>query len=109
VLTNWMDASVIDETDPTKTDPALDPFNPENGPPYRKHSLRNIALRNGRVTSASPIGRRRNWRGSRQPEFPIESSHCFEPGRICVSWIRHRSFGTPLPGLLCRPAAVRQP
>jgi pimeloyl-ACP methyl ester carboxylesterase len=34
VLTNWMDASVLDETDPTRTDPALDPFNPENGPPY---------------------------------------------------------------------------
>ena len=34
VLTNWMDASVVDEIDPTKTDPSLDPFNPENGPPY---------------------------------------------------------------------------
>ncbi|MDR3513019.1 MAG: hypothetical protein P4L73_15385 [Caulobacteraceae bacterium] len=34
VLTDWMDASVIDEADPTRTDPALDPFNPDNGPPY---------------------------------------------------------------------------
>src|SRR5580658_1722664 len=34
VLTNWMDASVVDETDPAKTDSALDPFNPANGPPY---------------------------------------------------------------------------
>jgi hypothetical protein len=34
VLTDWMDASVTDETDPLATDPALDPFNPENGPPY---------------------------------------------------------------------------
>lgn len=34
VLTDWMDASVIDETDPVATDPALDPFNPDNGPPY---------------------------------------------------------------------------
>lgn len=34
VLTDWMDASVVDEADPTKTDPALDPFNPDNGPPY---------------------------------------------------------------------------
>ena len=34
VLTDWMDASVVDEFDPTKTDPALDPFNPDNGPPY---------------------------------------------------------------------------
>jgi pimeloyl-ACP methyl ester carboxylesterase len=34
VLTDWMDPSVTDETDPIPTDPALDPFNPENGPPY---------------------------------------------------------------------------
>ena len=26
VLTNWMDASVVDETDPVATDPSLDPF-----------------------------------------------------------------------------------
>jgi len=34
VLTDWMDASVVDEFDPTRTDLALDPFNPDNGPPY---------------------------------------------------------------------------
>jgi hypothetical protein len=34
VLTSWLDASVVDEADPTKTDPALDPFNKDNGPPY---------------------------------------------------------------------------
>jgi hypothetical protein len=34
VLTDWMDASVIDERDPTVTDEALNPFNPANGPPY---------------------------------------------------------------------------
>jgi pimeloyl-ACP methyl ester carboxylesterase len=34
VLTDWMDASVINESDPTKTDELLNPFNPDNGPPY---------------------------------------------------------------------------
>jgi hypothetical protein len=35
VLTDWMDASVVDERDPTITDESLNPFNPDNGPPYR--------------------------------------------------------------------------
>lgn len=34
VLTDWMDASVVDENDPTVTDESLNPFNPDNGPPY---------------------------------------------------------------------------
>jgi len=34
VLTNWMDGSVIDETDPPKTDEALNPFGEHNGPPF---------------------------------------------------------------------------
>ena len=34
VLTDWMDASVVHEADPTRTDAALDLFNPANGPPY---------------------------------------------------------------------------
>jgi len=34
IFTNWMDASVTDEADPIATDPTLDIYNPENGPPY---------------------------------------------------------------------------
>jgi pimeloyl-ACP methyl ester carboxylesterase len=34
VLTAWMDASVVDESDPVLTDPGLDPFSTANGPPY---------------------------------------------------------------------------
>src|ERR1700733_3382659 len=34
VLTAWLDPSVTDEADPVSADPALDPFNADNGPPY---------------------------------------------------------------------------
>jgi pimeloyl-ACP methyl ester carboxylesterase len=34
VLTNWLDASVTDETDPVATNQSLNPYNKENGPPY---------------------------------------------------------------------------
>lgn len=34
VLTAWMDAAVVDENDPVATDPELDLFAEDNGPPY---------------------------------------------------------------------------
>jgi pimeloyl-ACP methyl ester carboxylesterase len=34
VMTDWMDASVVDEWDPVLTEESLNPFNPDNGPPY---------------------------------------------------------------------------
>ncbi len=34
IFANWLDGSVIDEQDPTRRDPGLDIYNPENGPPY---------------------------------------------------------------------------
>jgi pimeloyl-ACP methyl ester carboxylesterase len=39
VLTAWMDASVVDESDPVATDPDLDLFDEDNGPPYSPEFL----------------------------------------------------------------------
>jgi pimeloyl-ACP methyl ester carboxylesterase len=34
VLTDWLDPSVLDENNPTETNPELDMYHPDNGPPY---------------------------------------------------------------------------
>jgi pimeloyl-ACP methyl ester carboxylesterase len=34
LMDNWIDPAVVDEHDPWQSDPALDIFNPENGPPF---------------------------------------------------------------------------
>jgi pimeloyl-ACP methyl ester carboxylesterase len=59
VLTNWMDAAVLDEADPTLTDPELDLWNPDNGPPYSpqfvtRYRAAQIA-RNQRITDWAKV------------------------------------------------------
>jgi pimeloyl-ACP methyl ester carboxylesterase len=54
VLTAWFDPSVTDEFDPASVDPALDMYNPENGPPYapdfvERYRAAQVA-RNDRIT-----------------------------------------------------------
>src|SRR5215469_18074167 len=54
VLTNWLDGSVTDETDPTKTDTSLDPYEKANGPPYSANFIARYRAaqraRNQRIT-----------------------------------------------------------
>lgn len=76
VLTNWMDGSVIDETDPTKTDASLDPFNPENGPPYSQDFIARYRIaqraRNQRITDwAKAELQRLNGLGISDRIFPL--------------------------------------
>ena len=54
VLTSWLDPSVVDENDPVATDPALDAFNPDNGPTYAPEFIARYRVaqvaRNQRIT-----------------------------------------------------------
>jgi pimeloyl-ACP methyl ester carboxylesterase len=54
VLTNWLDPSVTDERDPVATDPSLNPYNKENGPPYSEEFITRYRAaqraRNQRIT-----------------------------------------------------------
>jgi hypothetical protein len=55
VLTDWMDPSITDEADVASVDPALDPFNPDNGPPYAAGFVERYRAaqraRNARITT----------------------------------------------------------
>lgn len=54
VLTDWFDPSVVDESDPIRADPALDMYDPANGPPYSQAFLTRYRAaqraRNDRIT-----------------------------------------------------------
>lgn len=54
VMTDWMDASVADENDPLATIAELDPFHPDNGPPYSDEFIKKYRAaqraRNQRIT-----------------------------------------------------------
>lgn len=76
VLTDWMDASVVDETDPTKTNPELDPFSEANKPPYTPEFIAKYRAaqkaRNQRITDwAKAELKRMNEAGIPDRLFPM--------------------------------------
>ena len=54
ILTDWLDPSVVDESDPMSRDPQLDMYDPRNGPPYSEEFLTRYRAgqrdRNARLT-----------------------------------------------------------
>lgn len=76
VLTDWMDASVADEFDPIATDASLDPFSPENAPPYSAEFITRYraaqVARNQRITDwAKAELKRLNEAGIPDRLFPL--------------------------------------
>lgn len=76
VLTDWMDASVVDEFDPVATDESLNPFNPDNGPPYSEDFITRYRAaqkaRNQRITDwAKAELKRLNDAGIPDRLFPL--------------------------------------
>jgi pimeloyl-ACP methyl ester carboxylesterase len=76
VLTDWMDASVVDEWDPIPTDESLNPFNPDNGPPYSAEFIARYRAaqraRNQRITDwAKAELARLNAAGTPDRLFPL--------------------------------------
>ena len=90
-LTEWMDASILDESDPAKRDPELDLYNPDNPnqPPSPREFLERYHRRRSRATGESPSGSRANWPSSRQRADPRTSwrSSCTARWPIRAGWI----------------------
>jgi len=77
VLTDWLDPSVTDEHDMLATDPALDMFNPKNGPPFDRDWLKRYRAaqlaRNERITDRA-LARLRALDATADPEAPHDAA-----------------------------------
>jgi len=73
-MTEWLDASILDESDPSKRDPELDLYNPgqpRNQPPYTAEFPWTATGRHrSRATGESPSGSKKNWRSSPKQAGP---------------------------------------
>ena len=88
VLTDWMDASVTDETDPWPPTPTSIRSTRRTARRTRKRSSAAIAPPSARATSALPIGPRASSLASTPPARRIASSRCSAAGAIFASWTR---------------------
>ena len=66
VLTAWFDPSITDETDPTTIDPALNMYDPANGPPYSDEFIGRYRAARKPATAASRPGATASLRGCKE-------------------------------------------
>lgn len=91
-LTEWLDASILDESDPTDRDPELDLYNPDNPnqPPYTPEFLERYRAaqiaRNRRITAWV----KDNWPSSGRVAGRMTSSRssCTAPWPTPAGWTR---------------------
>jgi pimeloyl-ACP methyl ester carboxylesterase len=85
LMRNWADPAVIDETDPVATDPALDMFDPANGPPYSAEFMTRFrAAQLARVTRLEAWCRARLRQLRAIPEGPRD-----------MAYVVHRTLADP--------------
>ncbi|MEH7112502.1 hypothetical protein V7124_08965 [Neobacillus niacini] len=85
-LTDWLDASVVDESNPYITDPDLDMFCEKNGPPYSIEFLKRY--RQAQIERNRKITR---WVKS-QLEYFREIN---DPDKVDMAFIVHRTMADP--------------
>lgn len=85
LLEKWIDPSVIDERDFLSTDPALDMFNPANGPPYSPDFLAQY-----RLAQKARLARLEAWAFSKLRE--LRSSRI---GLDDMAFVVHRTLADP--------------
>ena len=75
-MTEWLDASILDEADPSKRDPELDLYNPDNPnqPPYTAEFLDRYRKAQIARNRRSPSGSRRSSPSSRPQAGPTTNS-----------------------------------
>ena len=85
LLRMWADPAVIDETDPVATDPALDMFNPANGPPYSPEFLERF-----RAAQLSRVQRLEVWCKAR-----LRQLRAIPDGPRDMAFVVHRTLADP--------------